>query len=169
MEDPAMPRRYISALRTSTRVLFRGFSLISVAGFSVLLALLFTNVVSRNIAGNSFAWIDEVSKFIFTWIMFLGIAMCIYKKRLIGMEFFTSKLPKNINSLLKFVSTIVFIAFFFILTLYGTKYSIATSEMFSPVLNISYGVVYLCIPVCGVSSIFFCVADLFGSDPSEMA
>lgn len=164
-----MPRRFVPALQKSTGVLFRCFSMISVTGFSVLLALLFTNVVSRNLVGNSFAWIDELSKFIFTWIMFLGMAMCIYKKRLIGMEFFTSKLPENINKVLKSVGSFVLIAFFVVLTLYGAKYSIATSEMFSPVLNISYGLVYLCIPVCGVSSIVFCLADLSGSKPVKTA
>ena len=41
------------------------------------------NVISRNLLGGSIAWIEEISRYIFTWMMFMGIAIGVhYKKHL---------------------------------------------------------------------------------------
>jgi len=159
--------RYVSGLQKGAHKLFSFLFAFSVAGFSLLLILLFTNVVSRNLFGNSFAWIDELSKFIFTWVMFIGIALCIYKKGLIGMEFLTGRLPPKIRHVVRSIGACIAMMFFFVLTLYGIKYVIATADMFSPVLNINYGIVYLCIPLCGMASLFFCVLELASGKSSK--
>lgn len=154
-----MNDQYLSAYRKGAERLYRILFFLCVTGFSVLLILLFTNVVSRNFFRNSFAWIDEVSKFIFTWVMFIGISLCIHKKGLIGMEFLTSKLPAKIRYGIQTISTSISSVFFLVLTIYGIKYVFATAGMFSPVLNINYGIVYLCIPICGAASLFFCISE----------
>lgn len=154
-----MRNRYVIVYQKSADRLFHLLFYVSVTGFSILLILLFANVVSRNLFKNSFAWIDELSKFIFTWVMFIGISLCIYKKGLIGIEFLTSKLPEKIRYMMQVVGTSVALIFFFVLTLYGIKYVVATAGMFSPVLNINYAIVYLCVPICGATSLYFCINE----------
>jgi len=155
-----VPQRCVSALKKSAYGIFRFFYIFATIGFSLLILLLFTNVVSRNLFNNSFAWIDEITKFIFTWMMFIGISIGVYKKRHIGMEFFTSKLPVRIKGGARTFSGFVTMIFFLILTLFGAKYVGSTMSMYSPILNINYGMVYLCIPLCGILSIFFCMVEL---------
>ena len=37
---------------------------------------------------------------------------------------------------------------------------VSTMRMFSPILHIPYGMVYLCIPLCGIFSLFYCVVRI---------
>jgi len=161
-------QKCMTTLRKSADGIYRIFYIFATIGFSLLIILLFANVVGRNLFNSSLAWIDELTKFIFTWMMFIGISIGVYKKRNIGMEFFTSKLPKKIQGAARLFSDFGLIAFFFVMAIYGIKYVSSTMNMYSPILNIKYGIVYCCIPLCGILSMFFCVVGVTNvADPSR--
>ncbi len=146
--------------------IYKGFFVFATAAFTVLLALLLINVFSRNLLDGSIAWIEEGSRFIFTWMMFLGISIGVYRKKHLGVEFLVEKYPPKLKRAFALASDSLTILLFLVLTIYGFKYSAGTMKMYSPIMSIPYGVVYLCIPLCGAFSLFYCIvriiSDIYG-------
>ena len=75
------------ALQKLCNAIFKGFYLFAAFTFTVLLTILLINVISRNLLGGSIAWIEEISRYIFTWMMFMGIAIGVHYKKHLGVEF----------------------------------------------------------------------------------
>ena len=57
------------ALQKLCNATFKGFYVFAAFTFTVLLTILLVNVISRNLLGGSIAWIEEISRYIFTWMM----------------------------------------------------------------------------------------------------
>lgn len=161
-------RSFNKKLQKISRGIYKGFFVFATAAFAVLLILLLVNVFSRNLLDGSIAWIEEGSRFIFTWMMFLGIAIGVYRKKHLGVEFLVEKYPPKLKRAFALASDILTILLFLVLTIYGFKYSASTMKMYSPIMSIPYGMVYLCIPLCGAFSLFYCIAriinDIYGDE-----
>ena len=52
------------------------------------------------------------------------------------------------------------IILFVVLTIYGFKYDNSTMKMLSPIMSIPYGLVYMCVPLCGLFSVFYTISKI---------
>lgn len=147
-------------LQKVAKVIFKGFFVFATAAFAFLLAILLINVFSRNFLDGSIAAIEEGSRFVFTWMMFLGISIGVYRRKHLGVDFLVEKYPKKLKRVISLLADILTLILFVILAVYGFKYSASTMRMFSPIMGIPYGLVYLCVPLCGVFSSFYCIARI---------
>jgi TRAP-type C4-dicarboxylate transport system permease small subunit len=148
------------ALQKISDFLFRIFYVFITATFAFLLIILFINVIARNVVGSSIAAIEEGSRFVFTWMMFFGIAIGVFKKKHLGVEFLVSRYSPKMKRLFSIVSCLLMLILFATLTIYGFIYARSTMTMRSPIMGIRYGLIYLCIPFSGILSIFYCIVDL---------
>ena len=140
--------------------IFKAFFVFATLTFTALLGLLLYNVISRNYLGGAVAWIEEGTKFLFCWMMFMGIAIGVYGKKHLGVDFVVSKYPIKTRRVFKIVSDILSIVLFVVLAVYGVKYSAKTMGMLSPIMEIPYGLVYMCVPLCGVFCTFYTVVGM---------
>ena len=140
--------------------IYKVFFVFATVTFAALLTMLLANVFSRNFLTGSITEVEEFSKFVFTWMMFMGISIGVYHKKHLGVEFVVEKYPKKVRRAFVLMSDILTMVLFLVLTVYGFKYSASTMRMFSPILHIPYGMVYLCIPLCGIFSLFYCVVRI---------
>lgn len=140
--------------------IYKVFFVFATVTFAALLIMLLANVFSRNFLTGSITEVEEFSKFVFTWMMFMGISIGVYHRKHLGVEFVVEKYPKKIRRVFSLVSDILTMVLFLILTVYGFKYSASTMRMYSPILHIPYGIVYLCVPLCGIFSLFYCVVRI---------
>ena len=140
--------------------IYRAFFVFATVTFAALLIMLLANVFSRNFLTGSITEVEEFSKFVFTWMMFMGISIGVYHKKHLGVEFVVEKYPKKVRRAFVLMSDILTMVLFLVLTVYGFKYSASTMRMVSPILHIPYGMVYLCIPLCGIFSLFYCVVRI---------
>ena len=147
-------------LQWVSRGIYKVFYVFATFTFAVLLAILLINVFSRNLLDGSIAEIEEGSRFIFTWMMFLGISIGVYYKKHLGVEFLVDLYPKKFRRVIGFISDILMIILFVVLTIYGFKYANSTMKMLSPIMSIPYGLVYLCVPLCGVFSVFYTISKI---------
>ena len=159
------------ALQKAAKGVFKAFFVFGTISFAFLLAILFYNVVSRNLLSGAVTWIEEFSRMVFTWMMFLGISIGVYYKKHLGVDFVVEKYPPKARRVIGYVSDFLMLALFVVLAIYGFKYCSKTMNMRSPALNIRYGLVYMCVPLCGIFSSFYCIADvmdkIFGEKPEE--
>ena len=158
-------------LQKIAKGVFKCFFVFGTLSFAFLLIILFYNVISRNLLSGAVTWIEEFSRMVFTWMMFLGIAIGVYYKKHLGVDFVVEKYPPKLRTAIGYFSDFLMLALFIILAIYGFKYCSKTMNMRSPAMNIRYGLVYLCVPLCGIFSSFYCIADvlnkLFGEKETK--
>lgn len=147
-------------LQKVCNAIFKGFYVFAAFTFAVLLTILLVNVIARNLLGGSIAWIEEISRYIFTWMMFMGIAIGVHYKKHLGVEFIVGLYPQKVRQIVYFISDILTLALFIILAIYGFRYAGKSMRMYSPIMGIPYGVVYLCVPIGAVFSSFYCFARI---------
>ena len=148
------------ALQKLCTAIFKGFYLFAAFTFTVLLTILLINVISRNLLGGSIAWIEEISRYIFTWMMFMGIAIGVHYKKHLGVEFVVGLYPAKVKKAAYFISDVLTLVLFIILAIYGFRYAGKSMKMFSPIMGIPYGIVYLCVPIGAIFSTFYCFARI---------
>ena len=147
-------------LQRISRGIYKVFFVFATFTFAVLLIILLVNVFSRNFLDGSIAEIEEGSRFIFTWMMFLGISIGVYHKKHLGVEFLVNLYPTKVRRAFGLISDLLMVVLFLVLTIYGFRYSSSTINMRSPIMSIPYGLVYLCVPLCGIFSLFYTISKI---------
>lgn len=109
-----------------------------------------TNVFSRYILNSSLGWADELARFIFIWISFLGAVLAYQANEHIGLNYVVEKLPAGRIKELVMLSAdlLVFIVIFFLVK-YGWIVANSATNV-SPALYIPMKTVYMIVPVSAV-------------------
>lgn len=121
-----------------------------------LVTLVFMQVVLRYMFSSGMVWAEELERFIFVWLMFLGISMGIYKQRHIAITFVVERIEKyfkGVNLLIHMITG----AFFCVLTWQGAMFVVENFSGTASVLPIGIGYIYSIIPLSGVLAIVFII------------
>ena len=143
-------------LKRISNVFYHTLYHLSAVGFGALVALLFIQIVTRNLLKFTSSSIDEFTKFLFVWVMYLEISLAVRNERHIRVD----KIKGKARRALDIVNCLLTIVFFVVLFIFGTQYGMSTVRMISPILKWSMGAMYLCIPVGCFFSILFSVEKL---------
>jgi TRAP-type C4-dicarboxylate transport system permease small subunit len=84
-----------------------------------IVAVMFFQVFFRYILNNSLSWSEEVVRFLFIWLTFLGAALNIRDKWHISVDFFVNILPKKWREAMVLFNSILLLLFLFFLTIGG--------------------------------------------------
>ncbi|WP_319529937.1 TRAP transporter small permease [uncultured Cohaesibacter sp.] len=133
---------------------------ISVAAMIVMLVIIFMQVITRYIFGFSFEWSEELARFLFVWVVFLGSALIMGEDGHLAVEL----LPRLLNGtkpgfLLNLFINACGYVFILLLIVQGWKMTETMTFQTSPGLNISMSYVYVIMPVSGVLMLMYHVKD----------
>jgi TRAP-type C4-dicarboxylate transport system permease small subunit len=143
---------------TLTRVSTAVYSVCKV--MVILLTVEITLVISANIFGRyildaSLYWAEEVVRYSFVWVTFIG-ATCAYKNRaLISMSVLTHWVSPGLRWKIGLILDAVVGIFLLISLVFGTKLTLAVLHQRSASLEISMAIVYICIPFSCLFMLFF--------------
>ncbi|OXS53612.1 hypothetical protein B1B00_21800 [Bacillus sp. DSM 27956] len=132
---------------------------------AVLVALVFTQVVLRYVFSSGMVWVEELDRYLFVWLMFLGIAMGVYKQRHIAITAVADRLKgwaKGIQILVHIITG----SFFAVLCWQGIQFVQVNMTGTAAVLPINLGIIYSIIPVSGFIALIF-VLVLIASSKEE--
>jgi TRAP-type C4-dicarboxylate transport system permease small subunit len=121
-----------------------------------LIALVFLQVILRYFFSSGMVWAEELERFIFVWLMFLGITLGVYKKKHIAVELIVEMLEKRFRGF-AILSYLLSVAFFAILAWYGYVFCKMGFDGNASVLPIKLGFIYLVIPVTSILAVLFYV------------
>jgi TRAP-type C4-dicarboxylate transport system permease small subunit len=139
--------------------------------FGSMIILLFGEVVSRYFLNFPIMWSEELGRYLFIWIVYLGSALAFSHKRHINITFVPNYLPMHLQRFLEFFLYLVMMAFLFFVIIYGVKY--AGMNMDRPayaVRAIRMGWVYICAPIgaiCMIINMIRIVPSIFRIDKKE--
>ena len=122
----------------------------------ILVVLTFAGVIARYILGSPFTWIEEIQAAMIVWVIF-GAAGAAYRTaNHAAIEVFFEMFPapvKKVLNILIFIITTVILCY---LGYYSIQYMkvFAQSGRTTPVLHISYILIYVIVPISCVLQVF---------------
>lgn len=122
--------------------------IILVAVFSVMVVLIFAQVLMRYVFEASLSWSEELARYMFLWIIWLGSSFAAREKAHISLDFVTSRLSPKTKHVVWIIKTLIWIGFTVFLAYISFKltYIIFDRGQLSPALRIPMGYAYASIP-----------------------
>lgn len=116
---------------------------------SVMVIVISAQIMMRFILGSSIGWSEELARYCFIWLVFIGISYGVKKQRHISIDAIYRLLKGKQRVILHIIVNMLFLSFAVILLIYGGKISnqIYLWGQNSPALQINMGLVYMAAPV----------------------
>jgi len=117
--------------------------------FAIMTVLLFIQVVSRYVLGKSFTWTEEICIIFFVWMVYLGCAGAVTKRKHLCIDAFVSGRSFKTRKILLIFADVVFIIFsgYIIIPMMRTVMNYIDKHAASSILGIpkviSYGMMPL--------------------------
>lgn len=130
----------------------------------ILLAMVFivfSNVVGRYIFSYGLTWAEELSRFLFVWLTFLGAVLALTRKAHIGMDAIVSILPRQYAKIMKGIAIALTIVFFVVLAWQSISLIERSMSFKTPALGIPRGYIYTIVPISSVLMAIVSIHDLF--------
>ena len=134
----------------ATRWLVRSMEWMLIGILALMVVLVFGNVVLRYGFNSGITFSEEVSRFLFVWMVFLGSVLMLRDNGHLGVHTVTKKLPRAGKLACKFVSDVAVLGCCVLLTYGGWRIVKLNMTNIAPVSEIPLGVVYFACLVCSV-------------------
>jgi len=130
----------------------------SVTAMSVMLITIFAQVISRYFFNYTPEWSEELSRFLFVWVVFLGSALIMGESGHLAVEFLPELLKKRRAG--KFLQVIInFSGYAFIAILFtqGLKMTLIMTFQISPGLQLPMSYIYSVIPLSSLLMLLYLI------------
>ncbi len=88
---------------------------------AIMTVLVFIQVIMRYVFSNSLSWSEEMARFIFLWLSWIGASYAVKERSHFRVEMFANMIKGKNRVTFEYFILIVWFAFSFILTLLGTQ------------------------------------------------
>jgi len=151
------------------RLLIRGTETLLVVMLSLMILLVFGNVVLRYLFNSGLVFSEEVSRFLFMWLTLLGALLVMKDRGHLGMSMLVQRLGPIGRRLCRFAADLAALACCLLLA-DGTwsLLQIVVDER-APVTGISMAIVYASLLVCAVGMSLLLLASLWRQLTGRMA
>ncbi|REJ08826.1 TRAP transporter small permease [Halobacillus trueperi] len=131
------------------RAIDRRFEEVLLVIFSTIMVSVIFLQVAMRVSGNSLSWSEELGRYCFIWLVYIGISYGVKKQRHIKVDVMLLLLKGKAKLLLAIIANLLFLVFSLYVVVNG--YSIASQLLSfgqqSPALHIPMGLVYMATPV----------------------
>ena len=96
-------------MKNFTEKLFNGIQLLLGAMLAVMIALVFLNVILRFFFNSGLVWSEEVSRYVFVYVIYLGAIVAMKENAHLGVDTFIKNCPEKLKWLLFVVGRLIVI------------------------------------------------------------
>lgn len=121
-----------------------------VAFTAAMVAVTFAQVIFRGMLNNPLAWSEEVTRYLFVWIVFIGGAWAVPDDAHFRVNFLLSLTKGLSRRLVVWFSSLCMIVFALVMLVYGISLVSSVASQISPALRISMSIPYLALPLSGL-------------------
>ncbi|MGO4887468.1 TRAP transporter small permease [Anaerobacillus sp. MEB173] len=144
---------------------------------TIMVSVIFLQVFMRYVIGSSLSWSEELARYCFIWLVYIGISYGVKKQRHIKVDLVLLLFKDKGRIIFNIVANLLFLAFAIIVIYYG--YGIAERLLEwgqkSPANQIPMGYVYMAAPIGMaltsiriIQNLFRQFKALFGNDNFEV-
>lgn len=139
--------------------LYMGVKWTAVLMFLLMVSLCILQVICRYVLKLSLSFTEELSRFLFIWVTFLGTAMALKKHQHVKMDLLVSVFPARIRKAVE-QSVGAFTVFIYGILIYsGIGVMEKTMDQTSAAMNFPMGLVYAAVPVSFAVMILFQICE----------
>lgn len=140
-----------------TGYIYRLMNFICVLCLAIELISVMVMVIGRYVFSSVPAWADQLSLMALVWMVIISITLSLYDESHMRVELIDKALPPKVIEALKYVSNILICIFSVLMTYHGAVLFQLTKDTTLSGFNVSQGLMYLPLIVCGVGSIYMSV------------
>jgi TRAP-type C4-dicarboxylate transport system permease small subunit len=122
-------------------------------------AATFGNVIARYGFDSPIPWAEELARYSFLWLIFIGAAVCTKRRRHIAIDVLVKRLPASLQMICEFLANLCIVTLMGILVYYGTLLTISATQPTST-LEIPTYFVYVVVPLSAFSVLIRTLTDL---------
>lgn len=150
-------------------LIFKTLCGICVVLMMAMMTVIFAQVVARYALGNSLSWSEEVGRYIFVWITFLGMVVAFKAGAHVALDIVLQKLCGKTRKMLRSVNCVLILVLAVGLFFSSLELMELGAMQESPALELPMNWVYSVIPVSGFLMIYFALRAVWTSlfDKSE--
>ena len=139
---------------------------------AIMFLITFWQIVIRFLPGEVTVWSEEVARFLFVWIVFLGAATLVRDGEHIRIAIITDRLGQTSGRIVRIISTLLIIPFVIFMTWGAYKNMIKQWGTFAPTVDwMRLGYVYLSLVLSGIIMMWYfirnMIRDLLGINPES--
>lgn len=97
-------------MKTFTDKLFNGIQILLGVMLAVMIALVFFNVILRFFFNSGLVWSEEVSRYVFVYVIYLGAIVAMKENAHLGVDTFIKNAPEKLKWLLFVLGRVIIIA-----------------------------------------------------------
>lgn len=112
---------------------------LSIAGMSILI---FTNVILRYAFHTGITWAEEMARFMFIWMVFLGSILALKDGTHIGMDILVRRVPEKLRKILLLIGNFIILVISFIILSGSLKMTADSIESKAPATGLSLSLMY---------------------------
>ena len=112
-----------------------------------LLVVLFLQVFTRYVLNDPLSWTEEVARYVYVYIVFLGSSAAISDRTHVGIDFIVKALPRRAQWAVAFFVNLLILAVLANLIYWGWRSAIRQLNLPMVVLQVPYTWVYAIVPI----------------------
>ena len=141
-------KRIVDALYNAITQFFRWITVILL---SLMVIIVFANVVSRYYLHASLAWSEEVTRFMLVWLVFIGAFLAYIHDEHLGLDILVAQFPPTLRKIVAVCTNLLIIFALYAMVEGGYLLMRDNFDWLSPAAEIPQGYVYMIVPVtCGL-------------------
>ncbi|MFS0673897.1 TRAP transporter small permease [Ornithinibacillus sp. 179-J 7C1 HS] len=125
----------------------------------LMVSVVTAQVISRYLFNSPFTWTEELARYTFVWVSFLGMAIAVKYGSHIALDMLARKLTGISRKSLMVFNNLLVLVFSGILTYSGFEFVKLGARQTSPSLSLPMDIVYLVIPISGILLIYFVLSE----------
>lgn len=144
-----------------SRFIVRSLEWLLITMLALMVVLVFSNVVLRYGFNSGITFSEEVSRFLFVWVVFLGAVLTLRDNGHLGVHSFTKRLSFAGKRVCKLVSDVLALGCCGLITWGG--WNVVTLEIhnIAPISGIALGVVFIAILVGGIGMGYLFIGSIW--------
>lgn len=120
----------------------RGLNILVVVALAAMSILVLGNVIMRYMFNSGIAWSEELSRYLFMWMVFLGSIVVLKEKEHLSVDMLTKKFPRPIKKIVYIAGNLVQL-YILGLVFYGSwKMTSTNFNTYSPASGLPFAYVY---------------------------
>ncbi|WP_170140666.1 TRAP transporter small permease [Oceanobacillus arenosus] len=151
----------MKVLKTTKMILDRLLLLLALIALAAMLIVIIYQVFSRQFFSSTPSWSEELSRLLFVWVSFLGIAYGFKEKLHIALGLFVNMLPKKVQDIFDYFAKALVIFFGVIMIYYGWNFTTLMSNNIMPGTGLPSSALYIVIPISGFYVTLYGIELLF--------
>lgn len=120
----------------------------------------FIQVLLRYFLAQSFLWGEELSLFAFIWCVFLGTAVCSWRRTHFAFDAFSEMLHGRAAGVHRLIIDVSVLIVTVVMVIEGWHFSVVSLQRMSPALGITLFVPTVVIPIAGALMTLVCLIDI---------